>query len=70
MMTRETVTAIRRKQAARMVLAKEAEIVKNLVSEGLLTPQYAEEFLEEISHDTSQIEREREQMYRYDLCYF
>lgn len=63
-MTIETVSAIRSKQAARMVLAKEAEIVKNLVSEGLLTPQYAEAFLEEISHDTARIERERDLMYR------
>jgi len=63
-MSTETVSAIRSKQAARMVLAKEAEIVKNLLSEGLLTTKYAEEFLEEISHDTARIERKRDLMYR------
>lgn len=60
----ETVSAIRSKQAARMVLSKEAEMVKNLVNEGLLTPKYAQEFFEEISEDTSQIEKERNMMYR------
>ena len=63
-MDTETVSAIRSKQAARMVLSKEAEMVKNLVNEGLLTPKYAQEFLEEISEDTSQIEKERNMMYR------
>jgi polyhydroxyalkanoate synthesis regulator phasin len=47
-----------------MVLAKEAEMVKSLVEEGLLTPKHAEEFLEEISEDTHRIEKERNQLYR------
>ena len=63
-MNEETVNAIRSKQAARLVLAKEAEMVRNMVQEGLLTPQHAEEFLEEISHDTQEIELERNRMYR------
>lgn len=63
-MNPETVSAIRSKQAARLVLAKEAEIVKNMVHEGLLTPQHAEEFLEEIGKDTERIEKERNRMYK------
>lgn len=63
-MNHETVGAIRSKQAARLVLAKEAEMVRNMVQEGLLTPHHAEEFLEEISHDTQRIEQERNRMYR------
>lgn len=62
----EAVAGIRAKQAARMVLAKEAEMVKNLVSEGLLTAKHAEEFLEEISRDTHRIEKERNRLYRLD----
>jgi polyhydroxyalkanoate synthesis regulator phasin len=61
----ETVADIRSKQAARMVLAKEAEMVKSLVDEGLLTPKNAEEFLEEISEDTHRIEKERNRLYKY-----
>lgn len=63
-MNRETVLAIRSKQAARLVLAKEAEMVKNMVHEGLLSPAHAEEFLEEISADTEKIEQERNRMYK------
>lgn len=63
-MSSETVTAIRSKQAARLVLAKEAEMVKSMVEEGLLTPVHAEEFLEEISKDTERIEKERNRMYK------
>jgi hypothetical protein len=63
-MDAETVAGIRSKQAARMVLAKEAEMVRSLVEEGLLTPKHAEEFLEEINKDTTRIEKERNQLYR------
>jgi polyhydroxyalkanoate synthesis regulator phasin len=63
-MDKETVAGIRSKQAARMVLAKEAEMVKNLVAEGLLTSKNAEEFIEEISEDTHRIEKERNRLYR------
>lgn len=63
-MSAETINAIRSKQAARLVLAKEAEMVKAMVQEGLLTSHHAEEFLEEISHDTQRIEKERNLMYK------
>eukprot|EP01033_Poteriospumella_lacustris_P004262 gene4262-3041_t len=63
-MNGETINAIRSKQAARLVLAKEAEMVKAMVQEGLLTSHHAEEFLEEISHDTQRIEKERNRMYQ------
>jgi polyhydroxyalkanoate synthesis regulator phasin len=63
-MNKETVAAIKSKQAARLVLAKQAELVKNMVQEGLLTSQHAEEFLEEISHDTERIEKERNRLYK------
>jgi hypothetical protein len=66
-MDSEDVAAIRSKQAARMVLAKEAEMVKSLVDEGLLTPKNAEEFLENISRDTRKIEKGRNKMYRLVL---
>jgi hypothetical protein len=63
-MNPNTVGAIRSKQAARLVLSKEAELVKAMVHEGLLSSSHAEEFLEEIGHDTDQIERDRNRMYR------
>lgn len=63
-MNSETVAAIKSKQVARVVLAKQAELVQQMVHEGLLTPNYAEDFLEEISHDTQRIEKERNRMYR------
>lgn len=63
-MNGDTINAIRSKQAARLVLAKEAEMVKAMVQEGLLTSHHAEEFLEEISHDTQRIEKERNRMYQ------
>ncbi len=58
-----TVAAIRSKQAARLVLSKEAEMVKTMVHEGLLSSQHAEEFLEEIGRDTERIEYDRSRMY-------
>jgi hypothetical protein len=63
-MSVDTITAIRSKQAARLVLAKEAEMVKSMVQEGLITSNHAEEFLEEIGSDTARIEKERNRMYR------
>lgn len=59
-----TIAGIRAKQAARLILAKEAEMVKTMVGEGLLTANHAEEFLEEIGRDTAKIEKERNKMYR------
>lgn len=57
-------TAIRSKQISRTVLAKEAEMVKHMVEEGLLTSKHAEEFLETITHDVVEIESQRNRMYR------
>eukprot|EP00981_Chlorochromonas_danica_P005774 scaffold1190_cov187-Ochromonas_danica.AAC.6 len=63
-MNTETLGAIKAKQVARVVLAKQAELVQQMVHEGLLPSKYAEEFLSEISHDTQRIEKERNRMYR------
>lgn len=64
LMNAETLGAIKAKQVARVVLAKQAELVQQMVREGLLTPSYAEDFLEEISQDTQRIEKERNRMYK------
>jgi hypothetical protein len=61
---KSTVTAIRCKQAASSLLSKEAHIVHNMMSEGLLTEEHAEEFLSEITDDAARIEWERNIMYR------
>eukprot|EP01034_Spumella_vulgaris_P022553 gene22554-28687_t len=63
-MTPSTVTAIRSKQAVRLVLAKQAETVKHMVLEGLITPDQAEEILEEVTDDTNRLEKDRNRMYR------
>lgn len=63
-MNAETVAAIRTKQAAALILNKEAEMVKNMVNEGLLIPSDAEEILELISKDMLKIDKKRNQMYR------
>jgi hypothetical protein len=63
-MDTETVAAIKSKQAARLVLARQAQLAKSMAQEGLLTTQHAEEFLSEISEDTQRIEHERNRMYR------
>ena len=62
-MNADTVAKIRAKQAAALVLTKQAELIKNMVSEGLLTPQHAEEFLMEISDDLQRMEKDRNKMY-------
>jgi len=62
-MNADTVAKIRAKQAAALVLTKQAELIKNMVSEGLLTPQHAEEFLVEISDDLQRMEKDRNKMY-------
>lgn len=63
-MNPETISQIKSKQAARTILAKQADIVKHMLQEGLLSPKHAEEFLTEISEDAAQIEKKRNQMYR------
>ncbi len=62
-MDADTVAKIRAKQAAALVLTKQAELIKNMVGEGLLTPQHAEEFLVEISDDLQRMEKDRNKMY-------
>jgi hypothetical protein len=62
-MSADTVTKIRAKQAAALVLTKQAELIKTMVGEGLLTPQHAEEFLEEIGNDLQRMDKERNNMY-------
>jgi hypothetical protein len=65
MISPNTVAAIRSKQASRLLLAKEAEMVRHMVDEGLLTETHAEAFLSEITEDTQRIEKARNQLYRY-----
>ena len=62
-MNPDTVAKIRAKQAAALVLTKQAELIKNMVEEGLLTTQHAEEFLEDISRDLQRMDKDRNQMY-------
>lgn len=69
-MSPSTVHQIQVKQTARAVLAKEAELVKVMLQEGLLTPTDAEELLEEIGVDTAEIERSRNSMYATDRTLF
>ena len=56
--------SIARKQICRTILAKEAEMVKTMMEEGLLSRQHAEEFLLEISSDVTQIDVKRDSMHR------
>lgn len=64
-MSPDTVAKIRAKQAAALVLTKQAELIKTMVSEGLLTTLHAEEFLEEISNDLQRMDKDRNKMYWY-----
>ena len=63
-MQSETVSAIRAKQFARVVLSKQVELVNTMVDEGLLSHKNAAVFFDEIASDTSEIERQRNRMYR------
>ena len=60
----ETISAIRSKQTARTVLSKEQAMIHEMVNEGLLTAKHAEEFLDEITTDTLNIEEDRMQKFR------
>ena len=62
-MSPDTVAKIRAKQAAALVLTKQAELIKTMVGEGLLTTHHAEEFLEEISDDLQRMDKDRNKMY-------
>jgi hypothetical protein len=55
---------IRSRQVSRMVLAKESELVKNMVDEGLLASTHAAIFMEEIQSDIRVIEDDRRQFYQ------
>lgn len=59
----ETVAAIRTKQAAALILAKQAEEVKDMVQEGLLTVKDAEAIIQDINRDMAGIEQKRNRMY-------
>ena len=59
----DTIQAMRSKQAARIIVSKE-EIVRNMVSEGLLTAGHAEEMLETISHQALEVEAGRVKLYK------
>lgn len=56
--------AIRTKQAAALMLTKQADAVKNMVQEGLLTPSDAESVIETINRDMEGIDRKRNKMYQ------
>jgi hypothetical protein len=58
------VAAIRTKQAAALMLTKQADAVKDMVHEGLLTTQDAEEIIEVINKDMAGIDRKRNKMYQ------
>jgi hypothetical protein len=58
------VHAIRSKQLSRIVLTKEAEMVKHMVVEGLLSEKHAETFLHDIRKDAAKINKETNRMYR------
>jgi len=54
--SQENVAEIRARQAAFVVLNKQAALVKGMVTEGLLNIKQAEQFLEEITEDQTNIE--------------
>jgi len=58
------VAAIQAKQMSLLVLAKEADMVKHLVEEGLLTDKHAGEFFEMIDQDAMAVEKSRNKMIR------
>lgn len=46
-----------------MPIQSQAELIKNMVGEGLLTTQHAEQFLEEIGNDLQRMDKDRNKMY-------
>ena len=60
----ETVTAIRTKQAAAMVLNTGAELVQDMERNGLLPTKDAEEILATIGADIAKLEQKRRLMYK------
>jgi len=61
---KETIAAIRTKQAAALILTKEAEMVKYMMEEGLLTHTDAEDILEQITVDMKLIEKKRNLIFK------
>ncbi|RYG67573.1 sodium:proton antiporter, partial [archaeon] len=53
------VASIKSAQSAHLVFAKQVELVKDMVSEGLIASQDGEKIIDEISADGSKIEKER-----------
>ena len=52
------------KQMQHMLLAREVDLVKNMVREGLLSPKHAEGFIEEIIKDSQRIEDQHRELDR------
>ncbi len=60
----EIIAAIKSKQAAMTVLARETELVKTMCEEGLLSTNQAEKLLEEITEDTYLLEWDQGNIFR------
>lgn len=59
----ETVAAIRTKQAGALVLTRQADAVRDMVQEGLITQKDAEEIVRVINSDMQGINHKRNLMY-------
>ena len=59
----DTVAAIRTKQAGALILTRQADTVKEMVQEGLITQKDAEEIIHVINSDMQGINRKRNLMY-------
>uniref|UniRef100_A0A7S3GWZ5 Uncharacterized protein n=1 Tax=Spumella elongata TaxID=89044 RepID=A0A7S3GWZ5_9STRA len=59
----DTVAAIRTKQAGALILTRQADTVKEMVQEGLITQKDAEEIIQVINSDMQGINRKRNLMY-------
>lgn len=61
---KDSINEIRAKQAAMTVLAREAELVKTMTEEGLLSASQAENLLEEITDDRHTLEMNQDNIFR------
>lgn len=61
---KDAINEIRAKQAAMTVLAREAELVKTMTEEGLLSDSQAEHLLEEITEDRHHLEIHQDNIFR------
>jgi len=59
----DTVAAIRTKQAGALILTRQAEEVKDMVQEGLITQKDAEDIIHVINSDMQGINQKRNLMY-------